>query len=255
MTMFNHKIMGSVVGLCLGGMAATAGAQSCWFLAYDVLRTEEFTVTAAERQMWFNAEKDKYDAKVTEINVMEKKKGFKKKQLLASPSYDYMAGADCARMGSDTIFETGSMMDMDMTKEAIYETFFLKPDDNNVSEEKRDDIVNKRHNYIRQLSQEVLSLSYGYRGSIAEELERLSKAPTEAKGNIQQIELMAQTKKTMVEEKAAELLFQAKLVEFDAAQMLLGVEHQYICDPDKDSSTNADWTMECQEINSKSSTK
>jgi len=45
------------------------------------------------------------------------------------------------------------------------------------------------------------------------------------------VDLLAQTKKVMVEQKAADILLQAKLLELDAARMLVGLNPQRVEKP------------------------
>ena len=98
---------------------------------------------------------------------------------------------------------------------------------------KKNEIIQHRYAYIETLAQEVLELSQGARSAILSDLSTLSKSKTTAGGDINQVEFMIQTKKVMAEQKAADIILQAKLMELEAARMFLNISPQRVEDPNK----------------------
>ena len=89
----------------------------------------------------------------------------------------------------------------------------------------------KRQEYVEALSKETLSLASGARNSIASELSLLEKAETTGAAQVQQIDLMVQTKKSMIEQKIADLYLQTRLMEMESMSMLMGLSMQLVEEP------------------------
>ena len=123
--------------------------------------------------------------------------------------------------------------DTKTAEDYIREHFFYDPDLTKVSETKKNEIIQHRYAYLETLAQEVLELSQGARSAILSDLSTLSKSKTTAGGDINQVEFMIQTKKVMAEQKAADIILQAKLMELEAARMFLNISPQRVEDPNK----------------------
>ena len=126
-----------------------------------------------------------------------------------------------------------SSSDGDEMENNIKDSLFYKADLSEVTEEVRNEIIQNRYAYVKALANGVLELSNDVRDKIKEDLSILKDAKTTGGGNINQVQFMVQTKKTMVEQKAADIMLQARLFEMEAAQMLLNLNPQYINDPSK----------------------
>jgi hypothetical protein len=120
----------------------------------------------------------------------------------------------------------------------IREKFYLPEDLKDVTDEKKKEIEENRAKYVEELAKEVLSLSEGVRKNIAAEQNALKEAETAAGGMIQQVDLMTQTKKIMAEQKLADVILQAKLLELEAAEVMMGSSTQLIKDPSKKENAN-----------------
>jgi len=135
-------------------------------------------------------------------------------------------------MGSEKYLPAKS--DTKSAEDYIREHFFYDPDLSKVTQAKKNEIIQHRYAYLETLAQEVLELSIGARSAIQSDLSVLSKSKTTAGGDINQVEFMIQTKKVMAEQKAADIILQAKLMELEAAKMFLNLSPQRIEDPDKE---------------------
>ena len=134
-------------------------------------------------------------------------------------------------MGSEKYLPATS--DTKTAEEYIREKFFFDPDLTKVTETKKNEIIQHRYAYLETLAQEVLEISQGARKAILSDLSTLGQSKTTAGGDINQVEFMIQTKKAMVEQKAADIILQAKLMELEAAKMFLNISPQRIENPNK----------------------
>jgi len=134
-------------------------------------------------------------------------------------------------MGSEKYLPAAK--DTKTAEDYIREHFFFDPDLTKVTEAKKNEIIQHRYAYIETLAQEVLEISQGARKAILSDLSTLSKSKTTAGGDINQVEFMIQTKKVMAEQKAADIILQAKLMELEAAKMFLNISPQRVEDPNK----------------------
>ena len=134
-------------------------------------------------------------------------------------------------MGSEQYLPTTE--DPATAEDYIRKNFFYDPDLTKVSQAEKNRIIQHRYGYLETLAQEVLQISQGARQAIAADLNTLSKSKTTAGGDINQIEFMIQTKKVMAEQKVADIILQAKLMELEAARMFLNISPQRIEDPSK----------------------
>ena len=134
-------------------------------------------------------------------------------------------------MGSEQYLP--AMADAGEAEDYIRQNFFFDPDLDKVTEEEKNRIEQHRYAYVETLATEVLQISQGARSAIAKDLGVLSESKTTAGGDVNQVEFMVQTKKVMAEQKAADIVLQAKLMELEAAKMLLNLSPQRIEDPSK----------------------
>ena len=134
-------------------------------------------------------------------------------------------------MGSEQYLP--AMADAGSAEEYIRANFFFDPDLDKVTESEKNRIEQHRYAYVETLATEVLQISQGARSAIAKDLSVLSDSKTTAGGDINQVEFMVQTKKVMAEQKAADIVLQAKLMELEAAKMLLNLSPQRVEDPSK----------------------
>jgi len=222
------KILGMAlgVGLTMGIAVGTANAYYCP-LVYDTYRTGLFTVQGTDRLISLIFEYQTVESKKEELKVWEKRKKFKEDELPQGSYYNYMKNATAS--GSQEY--NPSQSSASEQEKYVRENLFYDSDESKLTEEEVKKVENKRLAYLESLASEVLSLSAGARDSIAAELGTLKEAKTTAGGEIQQVDLLVHTKKLMVEQKAADILLQAKLLEFEAAQMILGLNPQRIEDP------------------------
>ena len=222
---FKRTLLCATLGLGLGLSVSTAHA----FLVYDAVRTAEFAVQGVQRMLSLISEYHKVHSKEEELKIWEGKKQVKEKDLLKGSSYAFLKDANIMAMGSDKYlpaFEKAEDADR-----YIREKFFFDPNLSNVTEAHKNEIMQRRYAYVEALAKEILSLSAAIRHSVAQEQSVLKDAETTAGGNIHQIDMMIQTKKTMVELEGANIILQAKLMELEAARMLLGLDPQRIEDP------------------------
>ena len=126
--------------------------------------------------------------------------------------------------------------------EYIREKFFYDSNLENVTEEQIQEVTQLRYAYMESLAKEVMAISARARQAIAGELETIVGSKTTAGGDVNQVQFLAQTKKVMVEQKAADLMLQAKLFEMEAAELLMGLNPQRIEKPEetKTSSTEGE---------------
>lgn len=225
----NHKIMAAIVGLGLGFSATSANA----FLAYDATRTAEFAVQGVQRMLSLITEYQKVFSKQEELKTWENKKGMKDKDSLSASPYQYLEQTKSTTMGAHEYYP--SQETAEKAEQYIKENFFLPADEKQFTQEKKKEIEQRRYAYVEALAKEVLSLSAGIRTSAQASLSGIKEADTKAGGNIQQLDLLIQNKKTMAEQKAADILLQAKLLELEAAKMLLHMDLQYYENPEKKS--------------------
>lgn len=225
----NHKIMAAIVGLGLGFSVTSSDA----FLAYDAARTAEFAVQGVQRMLSLITEYQKVLSKQEELKTWENKKKMKDTDSLAAGPYQYLEKAKSTKMGAHEYYP--SQEDAEKAEQYIKENFFLPSDQKQFSLEKKKEVEQRRYAYVEALAKEVLSLSAGIREQAQASLTAIKEADTKAGGNIQQIDLLIQNKKTMAEQKAGDILLQAKLLELEAAKMLLNMDLQYHENPEKSS--------------------
>ena len=229
MKKINQKIMGLALGLGLIFSASSADA----FLVADAMRTAEFTLQGVQRMLSLITEYQKVQAKTDELNAWESKKKMEEKDILSSQVYEYLKNTKTTEMGSDKFFPPQE--NAAAAEEYIKANFFLPADQKEYTVQKQKEVEQRRYAYVESLAKEILSLSAGIRENAQASLAALSEAEVSAGGNIQQIDLLIQTKKTMAEQKAADVLLQAKLLELEVAKMILHMDFQYHENPEKES--------------------
>ena len=236
------------IGVTIGLMAGTAHALDCP-IVFDPVRTTWFTTQGISRTTAGVEEMLKKSSKEKELELWEKRRRFKddddgddgedessggsEQQFPEGIYYDYMKGA--AATGSEE--RLPSQSDAEEQEKYVREHFFYNSDVSNVTEEDKQKVLQLRQTYLEDLAKEVLSLSVGARENIASELGIIKDAKTTAGGVIQQVDLLAQTKKVMVEQKAADILLQAKLLEMEAAQLLTNLDPQRVENPNKNNTS------------------
>ena len=244
----NKIVSGAVIGigLTMGLMSSTAHAFFCP-IVYDVVRTSYFAIQTGGRLDSVIAEQEAISSKKEELKIWETRKRFKEdkkkgkggeagedgdaeKFFPEAVYYEYMKNA--AATGSEEYLQAQA----DAARQADYvrKNFFYDSDISKLTEEDKQKVINRRLSYIDALAKETLSLSAGARENIAAELNILKDVKTTAGGTIQQIDMLVQTKKVMVEQKAADILLQAKLLELEAAQLMLGLNPQRVEKPDEE---------------------
>ena len=248
MNMIRKTLFGVAVGvgLTVGLMAGVAHAQRCYDVT-DPVRTIHFGNQAVARGVELWAEINKTSYKKEELKLWERRKKFKNKDEDEEDSED---GDESSGGGSGKLFPQGDFYDYmknanatgsekylpaksDAKEQAKYvrENFFYDSDVSKLTEEDKDKVLQRRQSYTEALAMEVLSLSAGARENISSELSALKSAKTTAGGIIQQVDLLAQTKKVMVEQKAADIMLQAKLLELESAQLLANLSPQRVEKP------------------------
>lgn len=224
MKQISRKIIGMVVGVGLGFSVTSAQA----YLMFDAMRTAEFAVQGVQRMLSLISEYQKVQSKQEELKSWENKKQMKEEDSLKAEPYEYLK--DKMDMEKD-IEKFLPAMTANEAEAHIKEKFFL-PSDGYTQEQKKE-VEQRRYAYLEALSKELLSLSAGVKKKAQESLQSLKDADTVAGGNIQQMDLLIQTKKTMVEQKVADVLLQAKLLELEAAKILLHMGLEYIENPEE----------------------
>lgn len=227
MKQVSHKIMGMIVGIGLGFSVTSADA----YLMYDTMRTAEFAVQGVQRMLSLISEYQKVQSKQEELKTWENKKEMKEKDSLSAETYEYLKDKMSMEKGIEEFLPA---MTANEAEEHIKEKFFLPANGQYTPKDKKD-VEQRRYIYVESLAKELLSLSAGVRERAQSSLHALKEADTTAGGNIQQIDLLIQTKKTMAEQKAADVLLQAKILELEAAEMLLHLPLEYVENPEKES--------------------
>ena len=239
--MINIKQKLGCICLAFGLTLSVSTGANAQILTLDVVRTVQFAVQSIQRMQELLTEYQKVFTKMKELEIWEKKTAITK--VPESFSYEFMAGKSDAA-GSFNPFQMGSEEympaegDAEAAEKYIKENFFFDEDISKVTEEKKKEVMKRRHEYVEALAKEVMSLSEAIREQIASEQKRLSEAQTDTGSVIQQLDLLSQNKKIMVEQKAGDILLQAKLFELEAAQMLFSLSTQLIEDPEKKKDEN-----------------
>ncbi len=214
-----------LIGACL--MLSSGRAEA--FFAFDAPRTAQFAGQGIMRLLSLISEYQKVHTKEEELKLWEGARQIK--QTPTADAYNYLKSADVMKMPSAELLPGQS--DTKVADKVIREKFFILADSPNYSDTKVREIDALRHTYLEALAKETLSLSEGLRSRIATEQTALKESQTTAGGQIQQIDLMVQTKKAMAEQKAADLILQAKLMELEAAELMFNLDVVEIKDPSK----------------------
>ena len=228
MKKIRKALLGMAVGIGLSVGLMSGEAKAC-SLVFDVYRTGLFTAQNGSRITTLVLEYQIVNSKKEELKIWEKRKQFKEEEMPKGAYYDYMINATAT--GSETY--NPDQGDPSAQEDYARQNLFYDSDVSNLTEAEKQKVINTRLSYLESLAAEVLSLSAGARESIAAEVNTLKEAKTTAGGEIQQVDLLVQTKKLMVEQKAADILLQAKLLEFEAAQLITGLNPQRSEDPEK----------------------
>lgn len=238
MTNVKKMIMGATVGLYLGLSVIPAQA----FLVYDARRTAQLAGQGIQRLMSLLIEYQKVHAKEEELKIWEQKKKMREKgedrsengDLPASECYNYATQAVNQSTSESTKYlPVEKATDTKAAEKMIREKFFVRgicKGEKPATQQEREQAILNRHKYLEEVSKEVLSLSEGIREKTAQDLKHLSEVPNQAGGQIQQIYLMTHTKRLMTQQKATDLLFQTKLLELEAAEMMTNLPVELPCE-------------------------
>lgn len=230
--------MGATVGLYLGLSVIPAQA----FLVYDARRTAQLAGQGIQRLMSLLIEYQKVHAKEEELKIWEQKKKMREKgedrsengDLPASECYNYATQAVNQSTSESTKYlPVEKATDTKAAEKMIREKFFVRgicKGEKPATQQEREQAILNRHKYLEEVSKEVLSLSEGIREKTAQDLKHLSEVPNQAGGQIQQIYLMTHTKRLMTQQKATDLLFQTKLLELEAAEMMTNLPVELPCE-------------------------
>lgn len=222
-----YKVISALIGLGVG-LSVTTRAEAFFFFGFDVMRTGQFALQGVQRLLEIVTEYEKTYVKKQELSMRTSRTGVSEADLPQSHLYEYMKQNDVMKMGSEKYLPATATAKAAMDN--IRETLFFPADESQITQEQKDAIVARRYAYVEALAKEVLSLSSAIKEQAAREQERLAAAKTTGAG-IQQIELLVQNKKVMVEQQAANVWLQAKIFELEAAQMLLNMSPQLLEKP------------------------
>lgn len=226
MKQLKRKLMCAAVGLTLCLSAGHANA----FLCYDAPRTAELAVQGVQRMLSLISEYQKEYSKEEELKTWETRNTIKEEEQPTTSGYEYIQQAKPMEMGSEEYLPANG--DATAAEKYIREKFFLPADIAKLTPEEKNKVEQLRYAYVEALAKEVLSLSAGVRENAQAELAQLEKSITRTGGNVQQVDLLIQNKKTMVNQKGADVILQAKLMELEAASMLLGLNLELVANPD-----------------------
>ena len=239
MKQLKRKLLCATVGLGLG--MSVASAQASGWPVYDVMRTAEFAAQGVQRLLSLISEYQKVHSKKEELKTWEHKKQINpEKEQPKAAMYNYVEQASPMTQPSSQFLTRTSAGSIE---EEIQEKLFLPADATaeRATEKERKAVMLRRRKYMEELAKEILSFSEGIRQSTASELESLRQSsqqdgnkPMQAGSNIQQVDLLVQTKKTMVEQKGADIILQAKIMELEALEMLLGLDVALVANPEAD---------------------
>ncbi len=219
-----------LVVFCFGMSSTSVKAD----LVFDTFRTVKFAMQGVQRLMSLAPQYAKVSSKEKELKHWEGKKEITNQVQPAMSAY--LDKLEETEMKSDTLVPP--QKDVAAADKFIREKFYLPEDIQEVTNEKRLEVEKNRAAYVEELAKEILSLSEGIRENVAAEQNALEKAETATGGIIQQVDLMTQTKKTMAEQKLADVILQAKLLELDVAEIMMGSSTQLIEDPSKTENEN-----------------
>lgn len=219
-----RKILCGVIGFGLTLGVARVG--HAWFV-FDVMRTAQFAMQGVQRLLNIVTEYEKSYVKQQEVLMRKVKSSVSEADLPTGDVYDFLSKANIMEMGSNQYLpstDNAAVIDQNIRKK-----FFYPADLSKVTEQEKEKVLRQRYAYMEALTKEVLSLSAAVKEQVAKEQEKLSAAKTAGSG-VQQVELLAQNKKIMVEQQAASVLLQAKILELEAARTLMNLD-PYLIEP------------------------
>lgn len=217
-----YRIICGGIGLLLTLSVATEA--KAWFV-FDVMRTAQFSMQGVQRLLNIISEYEKSFIKKQEVLMRKIKSAVSEADLPTGDLYEFLDGANIMKMGSEQYLP--STANAAQASQNIREKFFYPADMSKLTEEVKEKVLRRRYAYMEALTKEVLSLSAAVKEQVAKEQEKLAASATAGSG-VQQVELLAQTKKIMVEQQAASILLQAKLYELEAARTLMNLSPQLI---------------------------
>lgn len=240
MTNIKKIMMGAAVGLYLGFGVVSAQALSPF--VYDAPRTAKLAGQGVQRLLSLLTEYQKVHAKEEELKIWEQKKKMREKGEDGSENGD-LPESGCNAYATQAVNQSTNesikylpmeqATDPETAEKMIREKFFVRgmcKGEKPATQQERDQAILNRHKYLEEVSKEVLSLAEGIREKTAEDLKHLSQVPNQAGGQIQQIYLMTHTKRLMAQQKATDLLFQTKLLELEAAEMMTNLPVELPCE-------------------------
>ena len=188
-----------------------------WFV-FDVMRTGQFSIQGVQRLLNTITEYEKVYIKQQEVLMRKLKAAISEADLPKAQVYEFLQEHNIMEMGSEEYLPATT--DTAAAEAYIREKFFFPSDETKLTEQEKEKIIQRRYAYLEALSKEILSLSAALKEQTAKEQEVLKNAKTTGSG-VQQIELLVQNKKVMVEQQAVSVLLQAKIFELEAAQMMM----------------------------------
>ena len=224
MKVFYRILCGGVGLLMTLGIATEAKA---WFV-FDVMRTAQFAMQGVERLLNIVTEYEKTYVKDQEVQMRKVKSGVTEADLPTGDVYQFLDQAKIMNMGSEKYLP--STANAAQADQYIREKFFYPADLSKLTEKEKERVLQQRYAYMAALTKEVLSLSAAVKEQVAKEQEKLKSAKTQGSG-VQQVELLAQNKKMMVQQQAASVMLQAKILELEAARTLMNLSPQLMNPP------------------------
>lgn len=196
------------------------------FTVLDVFRGTQLTLQSIERASQYAANLSKNNALEKQIQIWTAKTEITPPK---ASTYEYALKNDSTTLPSSEVAPPQKSLDEAVA--FVQKTFFLPANTAEATEEMKAEIVNKRKAYVTHLGKEIISYASGIRTSTADDLKSLEESSSAAGGILQEIELNTETIKSLVLITAANIFLEARVMEMEAAGMLLGQEEQLLEQP------------------------
>ncbi len=201
------------VGLILTGMAVPVSAT---FVVGDIMRGLEKTLEGVDRTVQSVSEQMKNQNLEEQIQTWSGTV-----EVTTKPSwqmYDYLLKTPFNTLPSSKIGL--AQEDMAAAREFVRSTFFL-PAGSDPTDAEKEAILALRREYVSTLAQEQTTLATGIRENVAQDLKNTQEAEGSGGGILQEIQLDTQTMRSLTMLSAANVIMGIKMMELEAAQMLL----------------------------------
>lgn len=218
------KSIGVVIAFMLVVCVSVSGGAT--FAVLDVFRGLQFTMQSIERTSQYAANLAKNNALKEQVEIWT---GTTSITPPSASTYDFVTQNDPNSLPSAEIAPPQESLEEALA--FVKKTFFVPADAANVTEEMKAEVRNKRKTYVTNLGKEIISYAAGVRSSTADDLKSLQEASSSAGGIIQEIELNTETIKSLALITAANVFLEARLMEMEAASMLLKQEEQLLEKP------------------------